>query len=199
MLEHELKSVVPDLAACRARVERAGARLTYAGALVDRRWDRRGFELANRDHVLRTRVYHGPDGAVLRASLDWKGPTRLEGAYKVREELEAGVGDVATTALILQRLGFHVSREIEREVAQYDLDGAMLRFERYPRMDDLVEVEGAPELIERAIVATGLPRAGFNTRRLADFAAAFERRTGQRAALCARELAGESRYRRADA
>jgi adenylate cyclase class IV len=199
VLEHELKSVVPDLVACRARVERAGARLTYVGSLVDRRWDRRGFELANRDHVLRTRVYHGPDGAVLRASLDWKGPTRLEGPYKVREELETGVSDVGTTALMLQRLGYHVSREIEREVAQYDLDGAMLRFERYPRMDDLVEVEGAPELIERAIVATGLPRAGFGTRRLADFAAAFERRTGQRAALCARELVGESCYRRKDA
>lgn len=199
MLEHELKSIVPDPAACRARIERAGAVLTYAGLLVDRRWDRGRYELATRDHVLRTRVYHGPDGSVLKASLDWKGTTGFDGAYKVREELETSVGDVATVITILERLGYRVTREIEREIAQYDLDGAMLRFERYPRMDVLVEVEGTPEGIERAIVATGLPRDGFNTDRLADFAAAFERRTGKRAALCARELVGQSCYRPADA
>ena len=146
MLEHELKSVVPDLDACRARVERAGGTLTYAGLLVDRRWDRGAYELAASDHVLRTRVYHRADGTALKASLDWKGETGFRGAYKVREELETSVGDVATATAILERLGFRVTREIEREIVQYDLGGAMLRFERYPRMDVLVEVEGTPSI-----------------------------------------------------
>ena len=65
-----------------------------------------------------------------------------------------------------------------------------MRLERYPRMDDLVEVEGSVENIERAIDRTGLPRAGFTSERLPDFVRRFEERTGTRAALSAAELAG---------
>jgi len=195
--EVELKSVVPDLAAARARCEGAGARLVFAGRLEDRRYDTRDRQLAAQDHVLRLRVYRDRDGA--RGSVDWKGPTRFEDGYKVREELTAGATDADALAAILERLGFGVSREIEREIAQYELGGAIVRFEEYPRMDVLVEVEGAPDAIERAIAALGLPRHGFTSERLPDFVARFERRTGQRAALCERELRGEFRYRAADA
>ena len=37
--------------------------------------------------------------------------------------------------------------EIERVISQYELDGAIVRFEEYPRMDVLVEVEGGPDAI----------------------------------------------------
>jgi hypothetical protein len=67
---------------------------------------------------------------------------------------------------------------------QYALFGATVRFERYPRLDDLVEVEGAPADIERAIVAIGLPRDGYTVDRLTDFVARYEARTGRRAAIC---------------
>jgi hypothetical protein len=83
---------------------------------------------------------------------------------------------------------------IDREIAQYELDGAMVRFERYPRMDDLVEVEGAPASIERAIAALGLPRDGFTTDRLPEFVQRYEARTGQRAAVCDAELTGDASY-----
>jgi predicted adenylyl cyclase CyaB len=197
MNEVELKSVVDDEPARRARVEAAGGRLVEEGRLVDRRYDTADRALAARDEVLRVRAF-APPGAAERASIDWKGPTRHEGGYKVREERTTSVGDAALLDLILRRSGFVVTREIEREVAVYALHGATVRFERYPRMDPLVEVEGEPDAIERAIDATGLPRAGFTVARLTDFALGFERRTGARAALCARELQGDYPYRDAD-
>ena len=197
MNEVELKSVVDDEGARRALVERAGGRLVEEGRLVDRRYATPDRALAARDEVLRLRALT-PPGAAERASIDWKGPTRHEGGYKVREERTTSVGDAVLLDLILRRAGFAVTREIEREVAVYALHGATVRFERYPRMDPLVEVEGEPDAIERAIDATGLPRAGFTVARLTDFALGFERRTGQRAALCARELEGHYPYRDAD-
>lgn len=192
MLEVELKSVVDDLARRRAAVERAGATLTFEGELADRRYDTPEQALASRDHVLRVRAYRGA-GAV-RVELDWKGPTRHEGGYKVREELEVHVGEPDAMATMLDRLGYIVTIAIDREIAQYDLGGAMIRFERYPRMDDLVEVEGAPDLIEHAIAALGLPRDGFTSERLPEFVRRFESRTGTPAALSDAELRGDAHY-----
>jgi adenylate cyclase class IV len=197
MREVELKSLVPDLALARRRVEAAGGVLAYAGRLEDRRYDTRDRQLAGRDHVLRVRVYRGPAGA--RALLDWKGRTEYERGYKVREELSTGVADADVLVEMLDRLGYVVTQEIDRWVAQYDLGGTAVRFECYPRMDTLVEVEGVPQGIEAAIEVLGLPRAGFTADRLPAFVARFEARTGQRAALSDRELRGEFPYRVDDA
>ncbi len=192
MLEVELKSVVDDVERRRANVERAGATLVYAGRLEDRRWDTPDRALFAKDHVLRVRTYRNDAGA--RAELDWKGPTRREGGYKLRDELETKVGDPDALGEILTALGYEVSIAIDREIVQYDLAGTMIRFERYPRMDDLVEVEGEPEEIERAIGILGLPRDGFNTDRLPDFVRRFEERTGERALISDADVAGESTY-----
>lgn len=89
--------------------------------------------------------------------------------------------------------------EIDREIAQYELGGATIRFERYPRMDVLVEVEGIPDAIEQAIAALGMLRGEFTAERLLSFVSRFERRTGVRSALCERELTGDSQFRRSDA
>jgi predicted adenylyl cyclase CyaB len=197
MLEVELKSVVDDVPRRRAMVERSGGRLAWAGRLLDRRYDTTARTLAGRDHVLRLRVYH--DAGSARAELDWKGPTAHENGYKVREELGVHVAEPDVLADMLERLGYEVTVEIEREIAQYELHGATVRFERYPRLDDLVEVEGTPDQIERAIAAIGLPREGFTSERLPDFVRRFEERTGERAALCEAELRGETRYDPANA
>jgi hypothetical protein len=102
------------------------------------------------------------------------------------------VGDPAVVHLVLARLGLAVAREVDRDVAEYVLgDGASaaaVRVERYPRMDVLVEVEGTPAAIERAIAASGLPRDAFGAGRLTDYRLAYERRTGRRAATARREL-----------
>ena len=197
MKEVELKGVVPDVAAARARVEAAGATLAYEGRLEDRRYDTPERRLAARDHVLRVRIYRRSGEAT--ASVDFKGPTSYDSGYKTREELSTGTDDADALVAILGRLGYVVTREIDREIAQYALDGATVRFEHYPRMDDLVEVEGEPAAIERAIAVLGVPREAFTSERLPAFVARFEARTGERAALCDRELAGDWRYSAADA
>lgn len=66
-------------------------------------------------------------------------------------------------------------------------------------MDDLVEVEGAPNAIERAIAVIGLPREAFTSERLFEFVRRWEERTGESAALCDRELRGEQPYALEDA
>lgn len=197
MREVELKSVVDDVARARRAVAAAGAVLMFEGRLVDARYGDAAGTLAMQDHVLRLRVYEGEGRS--DAHLDWKGPTRYEDGYKVRDEVSTPAGDAEALARILESIGFRVIRDIERRIAQYAFGGATIRFEEYPRMDALVEVEGEPDAIERAIVATGLRREGFNADRLPDFIARFEARTGRRAALSSRELAGEYEYRDSDA
>ena len=192
MLEVELKSVVDDVDRCRAAVERAGATLVFAGRLEDRRWDTPDRAMFAKDHVLRVRVYRG--GGHTRAELDWKGPTRRDGTYKLREELGTSVTDPEALGQILDQLGYEVSIAIDRVIVQYDLAGTMIRFEHYPRMDDLVEVEGTPGQIENAIAVLGLARDGFTTDRLPDFVRRYEERTGERAAISDADLTGDGSF-----
>jgi predicted adenylyl cyclase CyaB len=197
MLEVELKSVVDDMDRRRTAVEGAGASLVFEGRLEDRRYDTTDHALSNRDEVLRVRTYRAP--AESRTELDWKGPTRRDGGYKVREELAVHVTEPAALEAILERLGHVVTIAIDRRIVQYDLGGAMIRFERYPRMDDLVEVEGTPEQIERAIAVLDLPREGFTAERLPDFVRRYEARSGKPAALSDAELRGDVHYDAANA
>src|ERR1700694_1597377 len=196
MLEVELKAVVNDLAATRKKIEEAGAKLTYEGRLLDRRYDIESRELADRDEVLRVRRYESSGST--KTYFDWKGPTQTEGAYKIREEISTQVDDFVATEHILDKVGFVVTMEIDREIAQYELVGATIRFETYPRMDVLVEVEGVPDAIEQAIEALGMSRGEFTSERLLSFVSRFERRTGVRSALCESELTGDSQFRRSD-
>jgi predicted adenylyl cyclase CyaB len=197
MREVELKAVVDSMAARIANVERAGGRMVFRGRLEDCRYDTVERQLRVRDDVLRLRVYRDDHGA--RAELGWKGPTRYEDGYKVRDEVGARSPDADALRHILERLGFVLTREIDRDITQFELYGATVRFERYPRMDDLVEVEGDPDAIERAIAAIGLPREAFTSDRLFDFVRRWQERTGQSAALCDRELSGEHPYALEDA
>jgi hypothetical protein len=72
---------------------------------------------------------------------------------------------------------------IDRTIAEYRLAQAAVRIEWYPAMDVLVEVEGEPATIERAIAATGIPRDRFLPESLPFFIAAYERRTGRPARI----------------
>ena len=197
MREVELKGVVPDERATRDRLEGAGATLVFEGELSDRRYDAPGRPLTACDHVLRLRVEraHGWERGVVA----FKGPASLDGDYKVREELATVVEHPDAMHEILVSLGYAVTREIDRDVAVYALHGAVVRFERYPRMDVLVEVEGDPQAIERAIGLLGIPRAHFTSAALSLFVRDFEGRTGQRAAICRRELSGDFRFQLDDA
>jgi predicted adenylyl cyclase CyaB len=193
MREVELKAVVDDLAGRRSTIEAAGGALSFEGKISDRRYDFPTRELSARDEVLRTRRYQSPTST--KTFLDWKGPTEVRDVYKVREEITTPVEDFESLEKIIEKLGLQLIWEIDRDIAQYQFGGATIRFESYPRMDVLVEVEGEPAAIEAAIEAIGLPRGTFTNQRLADFVADFEHRTGVRAAISDREMNGDYSYR----
>jgi predicted adenylyl cyclase CyaB len=193
MREVELKAVVDDLPGARKRLEKAGGKLSFEGKLSDRRYDVESREITQRDEILRVRRYEAPGSA--QTYLDWKGPTEIQDVYKIREEVSTPVQDFDALNQILTRVGFVVAMEIDREIAQYTLGGATIRFETYPRMDVLVEVEGEPDSIEQAIEALGMARGQFNSDRLPTFVERFEQRTGVRAAICYREMEGDYRFR----
>lgn len=196
MRELELKAVVPDVKACRARLMQQGGVLREAGKLRDLRYDTEDRALRARDVVLRVREF---SGATKRVSLDWKGAATFDSGYKEREEVTLGVADSTSARRILEGLGLVVSFEIDRDIEVFDVLGATVRFESYARMDTLVEVEGAPHAIEQAIQALGIARSEFTTERLADFVQRYEERTGQRAALSNADGEQASPYVRADA
>lgn len=183
--EVELKARVENLDAARALIERAGATLTVHARLRDRIYDSATRALSAQDVVLRLRRYE-TDTSV-EAHLDWKGPTARENGFKVRSELTTGISDPAALETMLGKLGYRIVGAIDREIMQYSLsDGAdtvSIRFEVYPRMDTLVEVEGTMAGIDRAVGLLGIPRDRFSADRLADFVRAYELRTGQRAAI----------------
>ncbi len=186
--EWELKAIVPDWDALLERLCSQGAVLEFEGRLEDRRYDTESLDLLARDHVLRLRAYRDLNGTVVRSSLDFKGATERRGGYKVREERSTSIDDPGTLAVILEQLGYQLTLAIDRVIVQLTLHGAVIRLERYPRMDDLVEVEGTPQAIEAAILATGISREAFTAASLATFMALFEERTGTAAAVSDAEL-----------
>ena len=101
--------------------------------------------------------------------------------YKRREEHE--VATAGHPHALLVALGYAPVHAIDRDVEIYQLGDASVRLERYPDMDILVEVEGAPEAIERAIGVTGIGRDAFSAESLTDFVRRFEARTGRAATL----------------
>lgn len=191
MREVELKAVVEDADEKQRLLENAGASLVFEGSLIDRRYDTPEGDLALKDEVIRVRTYRGAKSS--RVLLDWKGPADTSSGYKVREEISTEILDEASAVAMLGKLGYVVVKEIDRRIAQYELGEASIRFEVYPRMDTLVEVEGGPEAIETAIAALGMSRGEFTSESLREFVSRFERRTGVRSAVSEKELAGEYR------
>ena len=178
--ELEVKARITQVRELQRRLERAGATVEFRGRMADRRYDR-SRTLAGRDEVLRLRTYQPKGRGRSRAVLTWKGAAsaRARGRYRHRLELELDVPDPGALHGVLTRLGFRVSQAIDRRVEVYRLGHAILRLERYPRMDTLLEIEGPPSAIERAIAATGLERERFRSESLPYFMVAYRRRTGR--------------------
>lgn len=180
--ELELKARIDDPDALRRVLLAAGAELTYRGAMMDRRFDRKE-RLEKRDEVVRLRVYDPADHSKEWGVLGWKGPVGKKDGYRHREEWETRVDDPKAALVVLRRLGYKIVLRIDRAVEQYRLGEATLRLEWYPAMDVLLEIEGPPDEIERAIVATALPRELFLAESLPYFKEAYEKRTGKTARL----------------
>ena len=182
--ELEVKARVDDPDGLRAALARAGATLDFRGDMIDRRFDR-DRTLTQRDQVLRLREFRPADGSPAYGVLGWKGPPSQRARYRHRAEAEARVAAPDSVVTILEQLGYAVAVRIDRRVEVYRIGQAVLRLEWYPAMDVLLEVEGEPSEIERAIAATGLARDRFLPESLPYFVAQYEARTG-RAALLAR-------------
>ena len=180
--ELEVKARITNAVELRRRLRRAGATLEFRGRMRDRRYDQ-GRSLTREDEVLRLRTYRPAGRARPHAVLTWKGAASARGRYRHRLELELEIPDPNALHTVLSRLGYRVTTAIDRRVEVYRLGHAMLRLERYPRMDTLLEVEGPPPAIERAIAATGLARERFRSESLPYFMNAYRRRTGRAARL----------------
>jgi adenylate cyclase class IV len=189
MRETELKAVVPDEPKCMASLLAAGAEKIGDSRLEDRRYDFPDNRLTMKDQVLRVRVNRENDR--LSASLDWKGAATFEAGYKHREETTVVIDDPVGLARVLAAIGLTVNRAVDRNITVLRLGEAILRFERFARMDTLLEVEGPGPAIEQAIAASGIPREAFLPDRLYQFVQRYEARTGQRAAICDDESRGE--------
>lgn len=178
--ELEVKARITNVPALRRRLRRAGATVEFTGGMADRRYDR-GRVLTREDEVLRLRTYRPAGRERPHAVLTWKGAAsaRSDGRYRHRLELELEIPDPVGLHAVLTRLGFRVTMAIDRRVEVYRLGHAILRLERYPRMDILLEVEGSPAAIEQAIAATGLERERFRSESLPYFMNAYRRRTGR--------------------
>ena len=183
--EIEVKARVEAPDAVRRSLLDAGAELVYRGRMLDRRLDRKGrFEA--RDEAVRLRVYRPDDGARAWGVLTWKGPVRRHGEYRHREEWESRVDDPRAVLHVLRRVGLRIALRIDQTIEQYRLGESVVRLEWFPAMDVLVEVEGPPAAIERAIAATGMPRDAFLPESLPYFERAYEERTGRRARVAGR-------------
>ena len=176
--EIELKARIDDPDALRRSLVAAGAELVYRGAMLDRRFDRKG-RMERRDEVVRLRVYHPSDHSPEWGVLGWKGPVHRYREYRAREEWESRVEDPRAVLVTLRHMGYRISVRVDRAIEQYRLGDATARIEWYPQMDVLAEVEGTPEGIERIIAATGLPRDAFLAESLPHFTTAYEQRTGR--------------------
>lgn len=188
MREVELKAVVTDVESKAKLIHDAGATLVFQGALRDRRYDTADRALSAKDEVVRVRTYES--SASKRVLLDWKGAVDTTSGYKVREELSTEISDAGQLEAMLDKLGYTVIKEIDRRIIQYEMGGAAIRFEEYPRMDTLVEVEGVPEEIEEVIAILHMARGEFTSESLSAFVTRFERRTGVKAATSESDLAG---------
>ena len=180
--ELELKARVADPESVRRALLNAGAELVYRGAMIDRRFDRKG-RLQQRDEVVRLRIFHPEDGSTAWGVLGWKGPVGKRDGYRHREEWESRVDDPRAVLVVLRRLGYKIVLRIDRAIEHYKLGNATLRLEWYPAMDVLLEVEGQPGEIEQAIAATGLPRESFLAESLPYFTEEYEKRTGRRSSV----------------
>jgi adenylate cyclase class IV len=186
----ELKALLSDPPAARARLLAAGARAGFRGRMSDARYDRDG-ALQLRDEVLRLREFRDPEGGS-RILIAWKGPTGVTAeGHKSRRELEYDIrSGTAAPGDLLAVLGFVPVQVIDRYVEYYHLGDTDVRLEWYPRMDALVEVEGSEAGIDAGIAALGLPRDQFSPEPLRLFVERFVARTGHPAALSLAELQG---------
>lgn len=134
-LEREIKFPKVELDKLRDRLGELEAERLRPAAFEDN-WvfDRNG-ELLSEGRILRLRT----DGN--RARLTLKGPVRLEGNLKVREEREIEVGNADETRALLENLGYEAVRRYQKMREEWQLGGVTIALDHTP-IGDFAEFEG---------------------------------------------------------
>jgi adenylate cyclase, class 2 len=134
-LEKEIKFPGVELEKLRERLIELEAERVGPPAFEDN-WilDRDG-ELLSAGQILRLRT----DGG--RARLTFKGPMRLEGNMKVREEREVDIENAEEARALFENLGYHVVRRYQKVREEWHLGGVTIALDHTP-IGDFAEFEG---------------------------------------------------------
>jgi predicted adenylyl cyclase CyaB len=134
-LEREIKFPGAELEKLRERLldleaERVGPPAFEDNWILDREE-----ELLSSGRILRLRT----DGA--RARLTFKGPMRLEGNVKVREEREIDISGADEAKALFENLGYQVVRRYQKVREEWHLGGVTIALDHTP-IGDFAEFEG---------------------------------------------------------
>lgn len=134
-LEREIKFPGAELEKLRERLLDLEAERVGPPAFEDN-WilDREG-ELISSGRILRLRT----DGG--RARLTFKGPMRLEGNVKVREEREIEISGADEAKALFENLGYQLVRRYQKVREEWHLGGVTIALDHTP-IGDFAEFEG---------------------------------------------------------
>lgn len=110
--------------------------------------------LRSRRCVLRVRIAGG------RATLTFKGASRPGGIFKVREELETGLGDGAAALGILGRIGMRPVFRYQKYRREYGVGGVRVAVDETP-IGNYAELEGPEKAIRALACALSFPERDF--------------------------------------
>jgi predicted adenylyl cyclase CyaB len=133
--EREIKFPGVELDKLRDRLIELEAERRGPSAFEDNWILDRGNELMKEGKILRLRT----DGG--RARLTFKGPMRLEGNLKIRQEHEIEVENAEEARSLFEKLGFAVVRRYQKMREEWQLGGVTIALDHTP-IGDFAEFEG---------------------------------------------------------
>jgi adenylate cyclase class 2 len=134
-MERELKFPGVELEKLRERLAELEAERRGPGAFEDNWILDRGDELLSSGRILRLRT----DGG--RARLTFKGPMRLEGNLKIRQEHEFEIGSAEEARALFENLGYTAVRRYQKVREEWQLGGVTIALDHTP-IGDFAEFEG---------------------------------------------------------
>jgi adenylate cyclase, class 2 len=153
--ENEIKLAFPSSELAVQRLLEAGAREVHARAFEDNvLFDLAGRPLTMSGRLLRLRLFAG------RAILTFKSTVQGAHPHKVRIEHETAIADPESLRSILGGLGFEQVYRYQKFRTIFSLEAVEAAVDETP-LGTFVELEGAPDDVDRAALALGAHRADF--------------------------------------
>ncbi len=169
--EVEIKFLVDDVRALRARLREAGFRLiTRRTHELNAVYDLPGHPLRRRGELLRLRNYGG----------HWKLTHKAKGVsahHKSRVETETSVADGRQMHLILRSLGFLPTFRYEKFRSEWTDGKGHVVVDETP-IGNVAEIEGPARWIDETAARLGIPRSAYVTSTYAELFHAWKRKTG---------------------